>query len=304
MNSELERVIALAETQHDVVAAWQLKELGWEHGQIHRAMRHLRKVHHGVRALGDLTDLGWYMAAALACGPGAAISHLSALRLMGLRPYGPGDIHVTFDKRTGTSERDGIIPHKPRRRPEVGTYDGIPVTSPTQSLRDANLQPHELYRALEAAEQRAIPLDLPSLPRKDIVELKQRVTGYTRSDTEAKFLLLCHDHGLPLPLVNRHLNGFETDFHWPQLRLVDEVDGWEHHREHGNFNTDRHRGLVHRVNGYEVIRVSADHVYDQPELVVQAVVVRRSAAPCRADRCRRSRDASRRRTSEIERPAA
>ena len=77
--------------------------------------------------------------------------------------------------------------------------------------------------------------------------------------------------GLPLPRVNRYLNGFETDFHWPELRLVVEVEAFEHHKERRNFNSDRQRGLVHRANGYEVIRISADHGYDQPELIHDAL---------------------------------
>ena len=59
---------------------------------------------------------------------------------------------------------------------------------------------------------------------------------------------------------------------WPELRLVGEVDGWEHHKERRNFNRDRHRGLVHRKHGWEVVRVSADHVYDAPELILDALV--------------------------------
>jgi very-short-patch-repair endonuclease len=52
---------------------------------------------------------------------------------------------------------------------------------------------------------------------------------------------------------------------------VVEVDGWEHHRERPQFNDDRYRGLVHRARGWEVIRVSADHVYDEPGLVLGAL---------------------------------
>ena len=276
MNSDLGRVIALAERQHEVVAAWQVRTLGWEPKRVHRALRNLRKVHHGVRATGDLSELGWFMAAALAGGPGAMVSHLSALQLMGLRPHRPGDIHVTLTKRSGTAQREGIIPHRPRTTPERWTYKNIPTTSPTQSLNDAALKPHELYRALEQAEKHGYPT---SLPLNDVVRLKQTVRGVTRSDAEAKFLLLCADAGLPLPLVNHQLNGFETDFHWPELRLVVEVDGWEHHREHRNFNTDRYRGLVHRSRGWDVVRISADHVYDEPELILDALVPQTFGGP-------------------------
>jgi very-short-patch-repair endonuclease len=55
-----------------------------------------------------------------------------------------------------------------------------------------------------------------------------------------------------------------------------EVDGFEHHKERDRFNNDRYRGLVHRVNGWEVVRVSADHVYDEPKLVLGALDVGRA----------------------------
>jgi very-short-patch-repair endonuclease len=266
MNTLASQVDVLASKQHDVVAGWQFSERGWSRSQIDFALRRHRRVHRGVCALGDLTELGWYMAAALAMGPTGAISHVSALMLMGLRPFKPHDFHVSF-VGGGRAERAGLHVHR-RRRPQVGTFKSIPVTSPTQSLIDADLQPHERYRALEEAERRNLRLDLPL---DEVVRLKRRVQGLTRSDTEAKFILLCEAHSFPLPLVNHTLNGFETDFHWPELRLVVEVDGFQHHREKEQFDADRYRGLVHRASGYEVIRISADHVYDEPALVLRAL---------------------------------
>jgi very-short-patch-repair endonuclease len=202
------------------------------------------------------------------CGSfGAAISHVSGLGLLGLRPHPPGDIHVSVPRGGGRSDRFGIQMHR-RLRFEWVRVGPFRVTSPTQCLVDAGLKPHELYRALEEAEARGYPL---TLPLSDVVRLKRAVEGRTRSDTEARFILLCHEERLPLPLVNHILNGYEADFHWPDRRIVVEVDGFEHHRERRQFNEDRLRGLVHRRAGYEVVRVSADHVYDQPELVVGAM---------------------------------
>lgn len=267
MGGLLGRVEDLARGQHGVVAVWQLRRGGWSAGQIKAGLRGMRRVHRGVCALGDLTERGWYMAAALAGGPDALISHASASMLLGLRPSRPGDIHVTMAGRGGRTHRDGIVPHRPRCRPAPWVCDGIPVTSPSQTLREADLAPHELYRALEEADRRRLPVDLDN----EIVRLRHRVRGVTRSDTEAGFILLCHEHEFPLPLVNQRLNGFETDFHWPDRRLVVEVDGFEHHRERTNFNEDRLRGLVHRANGWEVVRISADHVYDRAALVLRAL---------------------------------
>lgn len=55
----------------------------------------------------------------------------------------------------GRAGRPGLIVHR-RTQIDVGTYNSVPVTSPTQSLRDADLGPHELYRAIEEAERRRL----------------------------------------------------------------------------------------------------------------------------------------------------
>ena len=268
MSTLLGRIEDFARGQHDVVAVWQLQQQRWKEGQIKAGLQGLRRVFRGVCALGDLTELGWYMAAALSGGPGAVVSHLSALRLMELRPMKAGDIHVTLPRRGGTIARDGVVYHRPRIPPEVWDYKKVPVASPSRALVDADLKPHELYRALDLAEERRIHL---TLPLNDVVRLHQTVHGRTRSEAEALFVWRCHEWGFPLPQVNQYLNGFETDFHWPELRLVVEVDGWEHHKEKPQFTTDRHRGLVHRASGYEVVRISADQVYDEPALIRSAL---------------------------------
>jgi hypothetical protein len=266
MTAIASRLHDLAGRQHEVLAGWQLRAEGFRRGQVDTAFRGLRRVFRDVCALGDLDELGWYMAAALAYGPSAAISHVSALMLLELRPYEPGDIHVSA-LGGERAVRPGLIPHR-RRHMETGTCHGIPVTSPNQSLRDANLEPYELYRALEEAEKLGYHT---SLPLNDVVRLKQAVRGYTRSDAEARALLLFAEAGFPLPLVNHRLNGIETDLHWPHERLVVEVDGWEFHKEREQFEEDRRRGLVHNAVGYTVTRVSASEVKNQPELVLAGV---------------------------------
>ena len=266
MNALSSQVSHFAERQQGVVATWQLAPFGTPK-QVEVAVRRLRRVFRGVYATGDLSERGWFMAGALAMGETAAVSHLSALQLLGLRPYEPGDMHVSFTGGGNRAAREGLIPHR-RRQLDTGTIHRIPVTSPTQSLQDADLQPHELYRAIEEAEKRGYPL---SLPLNGLFELRKRVRGRTRSDAEARALILMHDNGVALPLVNHRLNGFETDFHWPQARVVLEVDGWEWHRERAQFEEDRRRTLIHSAAGYQVIRISARQVEREPELLLAAL---------------------------------
>ena len=256
----------LAKRQHGAAAGWQLARLGLSPAQVKAALRGRRRVFRGVCADHDLDEKGWFMAAALAYGPSAAISHLSALMLMDLRPFEPGEIHVSF---TGGGRRghSGTLAHR-RRHMETGTCHGIPVTSPDQSLKDADLEPYALYRAIEEAGKRGYPT---SLPLNDVVRVEQAVRGRTRSDAEAAFLLLVAQAGFPLPVVNHHLNGIETDFHWPHDRLVVEVDGFEFHKDRAQFEEDRRRGLVHNAAGYTVTRVSASQVMHQPELALAGI---------------------------------
>jgi hypothetical protein len=268
MSNNYWRVCNLAERQHGAVAVWQMRgELRLTRGEIVAVTRRLEPIFKGVYAVDDLSALGWYRAATLALGPEAVLSHASAVALFELRPYQPTRIHVSVPGNGGRGEREGIKVHR-RTRMEVGDYNGIPVTSPTQSLKDADLAPFELYRALEEAEKRNHPL---TLPFNDVVRLKQAVHGRTRSDAEAQFLILCHEHGITLPLVNHRLNGIETDFHWPQARLVLEVDGWEFHKARPQFEEDRRRGLVHSAAGWQVLRASAKQVMHEPELVLAAL---------------------------------
>jgi very-short-patch-repair endonuclease len=266
MDDRLGPIFDLAGRQHGVVARWQMTRF-LSKLELDVATRQWTRVTRGVYAVGELDDLSFFMAAALAYGPKAVISHLSALMVIGLRPLKPGDIHVSVPHTGVRRERTGIEVH--RRRALAWGHSGvIPVTDPTQSLVDANLERYELYRALEEAEARNLPVDLPF---GDVVRLKHRVQGRTRSDAEAQFLMLCHDHGLPLPLVNQPLHGVEADFHWPQAKLVVEVDGWDFHKERPQFEEDRRRGLVHSAAGFQVIRASATQVFHESDLVMRAV---------------------------------
>jgi very-short-patch-repair endonuclease len=270
MTSTLGRVCNLAEEQHGAVAVWQLRtELRLSRAEIVAATRRLEPVFNGVYAVGELTVLGWYRAATLALGPAAALSHTSAVHLLGLRPYQPGQIHVSVPRVGGRRKREGIQVHRSRQM-DVGTCRGIPCTSPSQSLRDADLGPFELYRALEEAEDHQ-PL---TLPPNDVVRLHAQVRGRTRSDAEAAALVLMAQAGVTLPKVNHHVNGIEADFHWPEPKLILEVDGYEFHEERAQFEEDRRRELVHAAAGWQVVRASAKQVMREPALVLAALGVR------------------------------
>jgi hypothetical protein len=103
----------IAAGQHGVVSLPQLQQLGFGKKQVGVMVKRdaLRRVHPAVYFVGPSTGpLGREMAAVLACGPGAVVSHISAAYLHKLLPYpaNPGPVHVTATgtHRTGS---DGIV---------------------------------------------------------------------------------------------------------------------------------------------------------------------------------------------------
>jgi putative AbiEi antitoxin of type IV toxin-antitoxin system len=81
-------IAQLAERQHGVVARRQLLDLGLGRGAISErlACKRLHRVHRGVYAVGHrvISQRGWWMAAVLASGPDAVLSHRSAAALWGI----------------------------------------------------------------------------------------------------------------------------------------------------------------------------------------------------------------------------
>ena len=279
MTNDLCRLFSeLAARQHGVAAVWQLLRRGFKRTEIDRWIRVHRppRVHRGV--YGRPSALGRAKAAALEAGPGAAVSHRSAAALWGMREMPSGPVSVSVTGTGGRLERDGFRIH--RVRPfAIEQVLNIPVTSPTRCLLDAGLPRFAAYRALEAAEAARVPVDHDALDTpvlREVREVLRLGMNPTRSDAEARFVFHCRDHRVEMPAVNAILNGVEADFHWPRAGVVLEVDGWEHHRERPQFEEDRRRGVVHRIAGYEVIRVSARQVQRTPRDVIAAVL---AAAP-------------------------
>jgi predicted transcriptional regulator of viral defense system len=153
------RLAALAARQHGVVARRQLRALGLHDTAITErvATGRLHRVHRGVHAVGHsvLTPRGRWMAAVLAGGPGAVLSHAAAGALWDLRRSAATRIDISVP-RSGRAKRDGLRVHRPRNLPpdETTTHDGIPVTTPARTILDlaATLQTRPLERLLDQAE--------------------------------------------------------------------------------------------------------------------------------------------------------
>ena len=223
--------------------------------------------------------------AALTAAGDGELCDVSALAHLDLRLRVLGPIHVnrTGDRRK-SDERLRI--HRARiPEADITEVRGLRTTTPTRTLLDvAPRQPgYALFRALEQADRLRVRLEFDRLDRcghlAQPLELMRHYGACTRSDAEARFLFLCEEHGIERPLVNRPLAGREADFHWPEQALVVEVevDGYEHHFDLPAFRDDRRRGGSFRRAGFELIRFSADQVFDDGPEVAETLFAARSA---------------------------
>lgn len=291
----------LAAHQHGVVARWQLIRLGYGASAIRRRQQagRLHIAHRGVYAVGHrrLTRHGRLIAAVLACGPDAVLSHWSAAALWELRLPPAGPIHVTVPG--SRRSRRGIRVHcvNALHAEDRATVDGIPITSLHRTLLDfAETAPYQQLRlAIEAAERLEL-LDFRTLERLcarsrghgGLTALKaaaRELRGpipWTRSELERRFQALCRETGIPAPSANIIVAGYLVDFFWPAQRLVAEVDGYKWHKTRRKFEDDRRKDVQLQLAGYRIVRFTETRLKDEPGRVAQEVKRMLSASPARA----------------------
>lgn len=263
------RIAALAKRQYGVVTRNQLLALGVERGAIDSWLRagRLHSMHRSVYALGHcaLSQRGVWLAAVLAHGEGALLSHLSAAALWRLIDGPTHRVDVTSER--GRPGRSGIRLHRSDTHPLDRTVrHRIPVTSVAQTLLDiAESSPRRLRRAYEEADRAGLlrPGALEQTcernqGRRGLAVIRKVMTeehlGATRSPLEDLFGALCRKHGLPLPAVNARLLGLEVDALWKEQRLVVELDGFAYHGHRAAFERDRARDAALQAAGYRVVR--------------------------------------------------
>jgi very-short-patch-repair endonuclease len=293
----------LADRQDGVVTYWQLRARGYTRHQIQRRVEAgiLHVIYRGVYAVGrrKLTVRGRWMAAVLACGPGAVLSHHDAVGLHDLRRAGNRKaIHVTV--AGSNRSRPGIHVHNVRHlHPDDCTMvGGIPVTTVHRALLDyaETARPQELRWAFEAYDRLDL-LDMRELEavtarnpgRRGIKPLRALMSVYrgapdTRSGNERRFLAIIREAGLPEPSVNVVVAGIVVDFYWPRQRLVVEVDSYMFHHTPADRAEDRRKARILRATGCAVLRVTDVELAEAPEAVVGDVSERLSACAARSGR--------------------
>jgi hypothetical protein len=272
-------IAAVAGKQNGNITRMQLLGLGLDKhaigyrvkvGRLHRVFRGVYAV--GRRPIAPLESAG---AAVLACGPGAALSHGSAMALWGFwrrwdRPY---EVTVVGDRRT-----PGIRVHRSitLRRHDITTQLGIRVTTPARTIFD--LSPRQTDKAFRRTVNNA--LNSPWLtedqladavgwhPKLPAAARAARMIGLegtpTRSGWEDDFPAFCERHGLPAPVMGVPMFGYVLDALFVAERVIVELDSWEFHKGKTAFETDRERDAVMLAHGFVTIRMTWERIQGRP----------------------------------------
>ena len=267
MRALFDQAASLARRQHGRVEWTQLVELGVDRRRIQRwvADGRLRRVHHGVYALGHTAPsmLADYAAAVLAGGRGAVLSHYAAAHLLHLIRGPAPTPEITVPTRAGR-RRPGIVIHRVAQLHALDSadYDEIPATIVPRTLLDIapSLDPIRLTRACHEAWVRHdttlgyIEACIARNPTKPGAAKLRRALGgdVTLSDLESGFLALLREHGLPKPRTNIDRHGDKVDCHWPRLDLTIELLSFRYHATRAAFETDlaRRRRSSHLAFSY------------------------------------------------------
>jgi hypothetical protein len=278
---------AVAGRQWGVVSVRQLRALGVGRSVTTRRVQsgQLHRLYPGVYAVGhaSLGREGRRLAAVLACGPGAVLSHRTAAAHWEMLRTDQTRIDVTAPR--GRHGAPGIRLHRSRSLDAQDTtnHEGIPITTVSRTLLDlaATARPSELERALAQAERlqlydhRAIESVIARCNghrgTKTLARATSRAPKWTRNEWEAEFLQLLRRAGLPEPLTNDAFDApdhgqCEPDYHWPSHQVIVETDGWQTHGTRSAFRNDRAKDAALTSSGYRVLRFTKDV---EPELVVR-----------------------------------
>jgi very-short-patch-repair endonuclease len=281
---------ALAKRQYGVASRAQLLGAGWSEGAIKKRIRggRLHRLQAGVYLVGHelIPREGRWIAAVLSSGPEAVLSHWSAAALWGIRPSSRERIDVTVPHRSRSS---GLIRRHISQLPadERTAEEGIPVTTVPRTIFD--LATAESTDVIQNLLREAEFLELwDRLSLRDLVErypgrrgvrrvraalerLKEEPSGRKRTPLEERFAPFLRRQRLPLPRFNDWIlvagKRVQVDCHWPDLRQIVELDGWQGHKSRTAFREDRARDRRLSVAGYSVTRLTWNQLDDEPEAI-------------------------------------
>jgi len=220
------------------------------------------------------------MAAVLACGTEAVLSHESAAALWGIRHRERTVVEVSVPARLRRTRPRIQVHRRSLTAPDLTTHHNIPVTTPVCTLIDLAgcldavqteravneadkldlVDPERLREALEHTDPRPGVRPLRKL-------LDYRTFTMTDSENEQRFLPIARKAGLPKPKTQQWVNGFRVDFYWPELELVVETDGLRYHRTPAEQAADLLRDQAHAAVGAQPLRFTRAQVRYEPAYV-------------------------------------
>jgi hypothetical protein len=267
------RIAAISGRQYGVITTGQLRTAGLTDAAIYKRVRagRLHPLYRAVYAVGHkrLSREARWMAAVLAAGEGAVLSHEAAA------------VHWQIWRRKVTSI-DIVVPghRRPRRGFKVHTcrnlvpkdttvHQGIPITTVPRTLVDLAevLTPYQLANVIHEAafrnrfDERATRHAIARAAGRDLGNLHAALQAHasgsagTRSGAEDRFLATWQG---PEPRVNTKVNGIEVDFHWPDENMIVEIDGPGHARPRTR-NEDAQRDRSLGEAGLTVVRIPSGH---------------------------------------------
>jgi hypothetical protein len=288
--SAKERVRALADRQHGRVGWAQLAAMGIESITVSRWADdgYLHQVHPRVYAVGHRAPSveGDLTAAVLYAGPGAMLSHATALWWLGVIDKPPRPILVSTPRRCRSLR--GVKVYSRRDHQRVW-HKNLPTATIEQALLDyATVAPLQRVRKALAVAEYLGRLDVRTLRaslgkgRRGSVRLGKALERHeprlarTRSPLEDLFLPLCERAGLPMPDINVWIAGELVDVVWHERKLVVELDGHPNHRSWAQIQRDRGKELKLRSAGFGVIRYGWEQVEEQSALVERDLIAQYS----------------------------
>ena len=202
----------------------------------------------------------------------------------------PIEVTLAADRRP-----NGVRVHRcsTLRRRDVAIHWGLRVTSPARTALDMapRLKPRALTRLVNDGRRGNLLTldDLTDVARRNPGHPGTRLLGPhldnknnpTRSALEDDFEAFCAHYGLPTPLINTIVHGFEADAYFPDEKVIVELDGWEFHKDRETFESDRERDAIMLAHGIVTIRITKARLRADPAREaarLHAILAQRRAA--------------------------
>ncbi len=285
------RLAALAARQHGVVHIRQLLAMGFTRDQVSDRVKagRLHRLHRGVYAVGHtaLRREAFYVAAVLAAGERAVLSHGSAAAWWGIRPWSSGRIHITVPTGNGRGRHRGVVLHRSAalRAAEITTHEGLAITTVARTLLDyAGSHPRHLVdravevaltRHLVGAEVHEVIAAHPNAPNTRTLTELLAYHGdnphWRQSDFEAYIVDLCRVHGIPPPQTNVPVLGDVVDAYWPEYEVVAEPDGMTFHGTVAAARRDRGKDGIRFAHGIITVRITDEMAQQDGRLAAAAI---------------------------------